>query len=53
MKAVSDSSPLIYLSKIGCLHLLKNIFEKLIISTGAYGEVISEGKNKGKMMFCP
>ncbi len=48
MKAVSDSTPLIYLSKIGCLHLLKHLFEEIIIPKEVYNEVIAKGKEKKK-----
>ena len=48
MKAVSDATPLIYLSKIGCVHFLKEVFEEIVISEGIYDEVIVKGKEKGE-----
>ena len=48
MEAVSDSTPLIYLSKIGCTNLLKNIFDKIIIPQEIYEEVIIKGKEQGR-----
>ena len=48
MKVVSDSTPLIYLSKIGCINLLKNLFEKIIISREIYEEVVVSGKKRKK-----
>lgn len=43
MIIISDSSPLIYLVKIGCIDLLKKLFNGVIISTGVYEEIL-EGK---------
>lgn len=48
MIAVSDSTPLIHLAKIGCINFLKNLFEKIIIPKEVYEEVIIEGKKQGK-----
>ncbi|MDO8459730.1 MAG: DUF3368 domain-containing protein [Nanoarchaeota archaeon] len=48
MKAVSDSTPLIHLSKIGCLNFLKELFEEIIIPKAIYEEVIIKGKTLGK-----
>lgn len=53
MKAVSDSTPLIHLSKIGCLELLKKFFKEIIISEGVFKEVVVEGKNREKHDFFP
>ena len=43
---VSDSSPLIHLSQIGRLQLLKKLFGKLIIPQAVYREVVIEGGEK-------
>ncbi len=40
MIAVSDSSPLIILSKINCFDLLQNIYSKLCITAEVYAEVV-------------
>jgi len=47
MIIISDSSPLIYLAKIGCINLLNKLFDEIIISTGVYEEIL-EGKKYGK-----
>ena len=47
MIIISDSSPIIYLAKIGCIKFMKNLFDEIIISTGVYEEIL-EGKKKGK-----
>ncbi len=41
---ISNSSPLIFLSKIGKLELLKELFEKISISMAVKEEVLVEGK---------
>ena len=41
---VADSSPLILLSKIGKLELLKNLYGKLFIPQAVYEETIQRGK---------
>ena len=43
---VSDSSPLIHLSQIGRLHLLKELFGELLIPQAVYHEVVIEGGGK-------
>ena len=43
MIAVSDSSPLILLSKIGELNLLRDLFESLLIPKQVYDEVVGPG----------
>ena len=40
---VSDSSPLIHLSQIGRLNLLKDLFHELLIPPAVYHEVVIEG----------
>ena len=47
MMVISDSSPLIYLAKIGCINSLKNLFDEIVISRGVYEEIL-EGKKHGK-----
>ena len=47
MRVISDSSPLIYLVKIGCIKYLKNLFDEIIISKGVYEEIL-EGRKHGK-----
>lgn len=41
---VSDSSPLIYLAKIGRLTLLKDLYKEVIVSDGVIEEVLIKGK---------
>jgi predicted nucleic acid-binding protein len=41
--AVSDSSPLIALSRIGCLDLLAQLFKTVHISAQVYDEVVTAG----------
>ncbi len=43
-KVISDSSPLIHLSKIGYLRLLKDYFHRIVIPEAVYKECIVEGK---------
>lgn len=43
MTAVSDSSPLIVLAKLGCFDLLKRLFPQLYISTEVHQEVVIAG----------
>lgn len=44
MKAISNSSPLIYLAKISKLKLLRNIYDKILIPKEVFKEVVEEGK---------
>ena len=44
---VSNSTPLIFLAKIGRLNLLEKIFPEIIISNEVYSEVVIRGKEKG------
>ena len=44
---VSNSSPLIYLSKIGKLSLLKELFNKIKIPKEVYNEVVLRGREGG------
>ena len=48
MKAISDSTPLIHLAKIGMINFLKELFEEIIIPKEIYEEIIVEGKKQGK-----
>lgn len=48
MKAISDSTPLIHLSKIGIINFLKKLFEEIIIPREIYEEIIIEGKKHEK-----
>jgi hypothetical protein len=41
--AVTDSSPLVILAKLGCFDSLKQIFPSLIISTEVHREVVVDG----------
>jgi predicted nucleic acid-binding protein len=44
---VSNSTPLIFLAKIGRLDLLEKIFDAVIIPDKVFSEVVIEGKEKG------
>jgi hypothetical protein len=41
---VSDSTPLIYLAKIGRLNLLRGVFEKIYIPETVFNEAVTQGK---------
>lgn len=43
---VSNSSPLIHLSRIGRLYLLKELFGEVIILHAVYHEVVVEGRGR-------
>ncbi|NMB40798.1 MAG: hypothetical protein GX996_02555 [Firmicutes bacterium] len=45
-KVVFNSSPIINLSKIDCLHLLSHLFNKIIIPNAVYDEIVEAGKDK-------
>ena len=47
MQVVSNSTPLIFLAKIGKLSLLERIFEVVLIPNKVFFEVVVEGKEKG------
>lgn len=47
MKVVSNSTPLIYLTKIGKLPLLKKLFGSIIIPKEVFNEVVIKGKQEG------
>lgn len=44
---VSNSTPLIYLAKIGRLDLLQELFGEVLIPKGVYDEVVEKGKSLG------
>lgn len=46
MKVISDSSPLIGLSSIGQLYILKSLWNNIIIPEAVYNEVVILGENK-------
>ena len=41
---VSDSTPLIFLAKVGRLDLLKDVFEKVSIPEAVFNEAVTQGK---------
>ena len=43
---VSNSTPLIWLAKIGKLNLLKNFFKTVMIPEAVYDEVVTKGINE-------
>lgn len=45
-KVVCNSSPLIHLSKIGSLSLLKDFFKEIIVPEAVYRECVVEGENR-------
>ena len=45
-KTISNASPLIALSNIGQVELLKKLFQKIIIPKAVYQEVVQEGKSR-------
>ena len=48
MDAVSDSTPLIHLAKIGKINYLRSIFKKIFIPQEIYNEIIVKGKEQSK-----
>jgi len=44
---VSNAGPLIHLSKIGLLHLLKKLYAEVVIPAKVKFEVVDQGKKKG------
>ena len=50
---VSNSTPLIYLSKIGEIRLLKSIFEKVYIPKAVFEEVVVRGGELNKIGVIP
>ena len=47
MPAVSNTSPLIWLSKIGKLDLLRELFDEILIPEGVYQEAVEIGLQEG------
>lgn len=47
MPAVSDTSPLIWLAKVGKINLLKELFEEIIIPQKVYEEAVEKGLQHG------
>ena len=45
-KVICNASPLIALSNISKIELLKGLFQKIIIPQAVYQEVVEEGKNR-------
>ena len=43
MTVVSDSSPLIVLAKLGCFHLLRQLYSQVSISNQVHDEVVVAG----------
>ena len=50
-KVISNSSPLIHLSKIGYLGLLKDYFQRIVVPEAVYKECMVEGKNREEVKF--
>lgn len=48
LRAVSNSTPLIYLAKVGKLNLLKGLFDEIIVPKEVYEEVVVEGRERGE-----
>lgn len=46
MQVVSNSTPLIFLAKIGRLNLLERLFDKIIIPNTVFAEVVVQGKER-------
>jgi len=44
---VSNAGPLIHLSKIGLLHLLKKLYAEVVIPAKVKIEVVDQGKKRG------
>ena len=47
MRAVANSTPLIYLSRATALHILFEVYEEIIIPEAVYREVVVTGLEKG------
>lgn len=46
MIVISDSAPLIYLSAVADLHILRDLFGSVIIPDAVFHEVVTEGKGR-------
>ncbi len=53
MIVVSDATPLIHLSKIGALDLIKDLYEKCYITKIVYNETVVEGRKYGHIDAVP
>ena len=42
--AVSDSTPLIYLAKVGGLDVIREVFQEIHIPEAVYDEAVTQGK---------
>ena len=42
--AVSDSTPLIYLAKVGRLEIIRDVFQKIYVPEAVYYEAVTQGK---------
>ncbi len=51
MKAISDSTPLIHLGKIGRIHYLRKLFGTIIIESEIYKEIIEKGKEHDEVVI--
>lgn len=47
-RVVSNSSPIIHLTKIGRLNLLRDYFQEIVIPEAVYRECITEGKGRSE-----
>lgn len=47
MRVISNSTPLIYLSKTNKLSLLREVFKTVIIPAGVFNEVVVRGRREG------
>ena len=46
MIAISDSSPIAFLSRIGHLHLLRDMFDAVMVPQAVYDEVALRGRRR-------
>lgn len=49
-KVISDSSPLIHLTAIGHLELIRDTYSKIIVPTAVWHEVVMDGENRSGAM---
>ena len=50
---VFDATPIMYLAKVGKLHLIENISEKKVIPGSVFEEVVVKGKEAGRRINLP
>ena len=48
MTAAADAAPLIILSKLGLLHLLRRLYERVIIPSSVHQEAVTRGLEAGR-----